>query len=106
MKTVVCALVLALCAFAFPALAAPSAPDCAAAPAVSVSDLAGTPAPIQMGPIGFPTPLPYCWDLDRTSCSPAGSTRNCRDGIWSDYVCVCRYDSYYRRNYWDCPEVR
>lgn len=47
-----------------------------------------------------PPLLPYCWDIDKTSCSPVGATQNCQDGIWSDYVCTCR--SYT----WDCDEVR
>jgi hypothetical protein len=107
MKKAVFALVLVLCAFALPALAASPEASCPVMPAASVSSIAGAPAPVPMGPIGPPpAPLPYCWDLDRTSCSPVGSTKSCTDGIWSDYVCVCRYDSYYRRNYWDCPEVR
>lgn len=105
MKTVVSALILVLCTFAVPALAASPAADCPAAPAMSIPELAGTPAPLEKGPIGQPG-YPYCWDLDGTYCSPVGSTRNCTDGIWSDYVCTCRYDSYYRTNYWDCPEVR
>lgn len=100
MKKAVFALLLVLCAF--PVLAASPEAICPA-PNLSVSDLSGTPAPT---PMVIPQPLPYCWDLDLTYCSPVGSTRGCTDGIYSDYVCTCRYDSYYRRNYWDCPEVR
>ena len=51
-----------------------------------------------------PTLLPFCWDLDYTSCSRPGTTQRCTDGIWSDYVCTCR--PLGTRNVWDCPEVR
>lgn len=53
----------------------------------------------------IPQPLPYCWDLDRTSCTSVGATRGCQDGIYFDYVCTCRQYSGTPR-YWDCPEVR
>jgi hypothetical protein len=59
-----------------------------------------------------PTLLPYCWNLDNTSCSPLGATKRCTDGIWSDYVCTCRAYTYgypYPTSTvwrWDCPEVR
>jgi hypothetical protein len=97
------ALVAALCVVALPALAASPQASCPAAPETSPSDATGAPDELKLL---VPMLPPYCWDLDRTYCSPVGSTKTCTDGIYSDYVCVCRYDSYYRTNYWDCPEVR
>ena len=102
MKTVVSALVLALCVLALPAWAASPEAACTAAPAASLSDFGGVPAPMPNPPPLFP----YCWNLDGTYCSPVGSTKGCTDGIWYDYVCTCRYNSYNHTNYWDCPEVR
>ena len=101
-KTVVSALVLVLCAFALPASAvSPGTAVCPTASAASMPDL-GVPAPI----LNPPPPFPYCWNLNGTSCSPVGSTKGCTDGIWYDYVCICRYNSWNHTNYWDCPEVR
>lgn len=67
-------------------------------------------SPVFSGPTTPLTPPPpYGWNLDNTSCSSLGQTQNCTDGIWSDYVCVCRefggfpYPVVWR---WDCPEVR
>lgn len=102
MKKVVLAFALVLCVCALPSLAASSDASCPVAPAASVSNPAGTQAPIQM----IKPFLPYCWNLNGTYCSPVGSTTGCQDGIWFDYVCTCRYNSYYHTNYWDCPEVR
>ncbi|AKQ69497.1 hypothetical protein A176_006409 [Myxococcus hansupus] len=48
--------------------------------------------------------LPFCWNLHYTSCARQNATQACTDGIWSDYVCVCR--PLGTRNVWDCPEVR
>ncbi|PTL75140.1 hypothetical protein [Vitiosangium sp. GDMCC 1.1324] len=55
-----------------------------------------------------PVLLPYCWNLDQTSCSPAGATQGCTDGIYTDYVCTCvSYTVGTTRTVkWDCPEVR
>lgn len=102
MKILVSALLLALCAFAVPALADSPEESCPAAPEASISGLTDTPISLQIKP----QPYPYCWNLNGTYCSPVGSTKGCTDGIWYDYVCTCRYDSYRRTNYWDCPEVR
>ena len=102
MKILVSALLLTLCAFAVPALADSPEESCPAAPEASISGLTDTPISLQL----VPQLPPYCWNLNGTYCSPVGSTKGCTDGIWFDYVCTCRYDSYYRRNYWDCPEVR
>jgi hypothetical protein len=102
MRILVSALVLALCVFALPALADSPEEICPAAPDASVSGLTGAPEPILLVP-----PLnTYCWDVDGTYCRPVGSTKGCTDGIYYDYVCTCRYNSYTRTNYWDCPEVR
>ncbi|MBN8467432.1 hypothetical protein JYJ95_12990 [Corallococcus exiguus] len=53
--------------------------------------------------------LPYCWDLNQTVCTSAGSTQRCTDGIWADYVCTCRSYPVFpngTQRIWDCPEVR
>ncbi|WP_223645733.1 hypothetical protein [Corallococcus sp. EGB] len=57
----------------------------------------------------IPPLLSNCWDLDQTACTSVGSTQNCTDGIWTDYVCTCRSYSVYptgTKRVWDCPEVR
>ncbi|ABF90373.1 hypothetical protein MXAN_0605 [Myxococcus xanthus DK 1622] len=51
-----------------------------------------------------PPLLQFCWNLHYTSCSGPGTTQQCTDGIWSDYVCTCR--TLGTRNVWVCPEVR
>lgn len=103
MKILVSALLLTLCAFAVPALADSPEESCPTALETSLSGLTETPI---FSVEGFPQPYPYCWDVHLTYCSPVGSTKRCQDGTWSDYYCVCWYDSYRRTNYWDCPEVR
>jgi hypothetical protein len=57
---------------------------------------------------GPPQLLPYCWNLDQTSCSPVGATQRCTDGIWTDYVCTCKRYTSGTSQYqiWDCPTVR
>ena len=72
---------------------------CALALLTLATPLFGPPGPL----------LPYCWNLDQTSCSSLGQTQRCTDGIWSDYVCTCRAYSNYPFNpvrRWDCPDVR
>ncbi|MCP3103544.1 hypothetical protein LZ198_32140 [Myxococcus sp. K15C18031901] len=57
----------------------------------------------------IPPLLQYCWDLDQDACTSVGSTQNCTDGIWTDYVCTCRSYSVFptgTKRIWDCPEVR
>jgi hypothetical protein len=53
-----------------------------------------------------PTPLPYCWDANNTPCTNQWDMVSCTDGIYNDYLCVCRYNEFAGRNTWDCPITR
>jgi hypothetical protein len=52
------------------------------------------------------TLLPYCWDANNTPCTNQWDTVSCTDGIYDDYLCVCRYNEFRGRNTWDCPITR
>ncbi|MDC0710351.1 hypothetical protein POL68_17880 [Stigmatella sp. ncwal1] len=54
----------------------------------------------------IPPIQPYCWNLDHTACTLVGSTLGCTDGIFTDYVCICRLNTANNARTWDCPEVR
>jgi hypothetical protein len=62
--------------------------------------------PVPDPPPTDPTPLPYCWDANNTPCTNQWDTVSCTDGIYSDYLCVCRYNEFAGRNTWDCPITR
>lgn len=49
----------------------------------------------------IPTDFPLCWNIQGKSCGIRGSTQNCTDGTFIDYVCICMPDRH-----WQCPEVR
>jgi len=74
-------------------------------------------SPATAGPSGGLTPIPYCWDVDNTSCQAQdeGQIISCTDGTWYDYICECsqfrNYTGPYPWDYtveyrWDCSEVR
>jgi hypothetical protein len=51
----------------------------------------------------FPTPTPYCWNVEGTSCPSVGATTSCKDACGYNYTCRCI--SWNGQRYWDCPTV-
>lgn len=62
-------------------------------------------SPAFSGPVDGRPPvlLPYCWNVEGTSCTTLGQTRKCTDACSYTYTCTCI--SWNGQRYWDCPEV-
>ncbi len=92
-----------LAAFALLAIAAPAAAESSATaqadPTVTLEQITGQPAPVQM----INPPPPYCWQVQGTSCTVVGAKRACTDVCNNNLSCTCTY--YYSNpsvRFWNC----
>ncbi len=62
-------------------------------------------SPAISGPAGGRPPvfLPYCWNIEGTSCPSVGQTTKCTDACSYTYTCTCIF--WNGQRFWDCPEV-